>query len=56
MKAILKAASSKQTSIAESFVFPTSCDNAPENCFFQMSSYSRPYVPKIYNKKNGEFA
>ena len=27
-----------------------SCDNTPENCFFQISSYSRAYVRIIYKK------
>ena len=33
-----------------------SCDNTPENCFFQISSYSRVYVCIIYEKKTGAYS
>ena len=29
-------------------------DNIPENCFFEMSSYSRAYVRIIYEKTKGQ--
>ena len=31
-----------------------SCDNTPENCFFQISSYSRAFVRIIYEKTKGQ--
>ena len=32
-----------------------SCDNTLENCFYQISSYSRAYEPIIYKKTKGTF-
>ena len=31
-----------------------SCDNTLENCFSQISSYSRAYLRIIYEKTNGQ--
>ena len=31
-----------------------SCDNTLENCFFQISSYSRAYLVIIYKKTKGQ--
>ena len=31
-----------------------SCDNTLENCFFQISSYSRAYLRVIYEKTMGQ--
>ena len=31
-----------------------SCDNTLENCFSQISSYSRAYLRVIYEKTNGQ--
>ena len=31
-----------------------SCDNTLENCFFQISFYSRAYLCIIYEKTNGQ--
>ena len=33
-----------------------SCDDTQENCFFQISSYSRAYARIIYEKKKGQVA
>ena len=41
-------------SLHVSFSQYRSCDNTLENCFFQISSYSRSYLRKNYEKTKGE--